>query len=252
MDNRWCIIGTPRSGSTRLENSILEHMPNYPDAKKIQIAEFLHANWMTYYEYKSDVPAIVQANDWSTPERLEFYHDMLDKMENSNDGFTLRIFPQAHILDHNYAEILKKLEECKFNFVKLTRNLFDRVISLCVAQSSDIWHRMYSENQNIKFAGGPATSTYSSTNKVFITTKMFVSNYIEMKTVDFFLDEVTTNFKCINVAYETMDQDCVRYNVPYSSRTHYLKTYDEPYSNIIKNYQELTDLYIKLNNFFKA
>ena len=227
--NRWCILGTPRTGSHLLEQAIFLGMPKINNELKISLREHLQLDYHWYYDDSGKDQT--HRYKYEDEFRVAFRKNMLNIMKSNADvGFVLRVFFEPWFgSEKNYVNFLRTLEQQNFNFIKLERNLFDKIISLTMSDYTNVWHRtIYSPNEE-----GLAES-------VTIPLPKFAKNYYYYtKMYDYYLDLYSKDMNCLTVNYETLEEDCKKLNIPFSYNTTYVKTYKDEYAGIIKNYQEL-------------
>lgn len=234
MNNRWCIVAGPRSGSSWLENSIYEALRDQdPDAAKLMEIIHPHASVANTMEITQPTNTIIV--HIGKQSGLKSHSDILDHAyalignANKNQALTCRVFNQEYYTPEQYHSFLQCLLIHGFRFIKLERNLLDRVISLYVAIVTDIWHRFNGEE--------------SKNDSVTVNLNRFMYFYKTLAEQDKIRQNMMSNFPHVTINYEQIDHDVNLYNIPFKSNPKivYQKTYDTPYHNKISNYNELLE-----------
>lgn len=196
MNNRWCILGSPRSGSTRLIKSIFDKMPVIDGSYNINLHEFFHQTVQGYYTTSGKNE--VYKYDYTDDFRASFRKDIFNIMNNEqNIGFTLKVFFDPwHGPDIDYVEFLKNLEQYNFKFIKLNRELFDKVLSMTMSEQTNIWHR-YTDNPD------EYSLIVNKKAKISISLSKFAKNYYFFtKMYDYYCDLYSSHVKSLNVSYK--------------------------------------------------
>jgi hypothetical protein len=244
--NRWCILGSPRTGSNRLEEAIFLKMPIIHNAKKIMLKEFLQHDTQWYVDNtgKDEIYNLKNNDDF----RVNFRNEMNLIMETQPEvGFVMRIFFEPWFgADINYIEFLKTLETYNFKFIKLNRNLFDKILSLTVAEYTNLWQRTLNNGIEGFSINGEHREANKNTKITIPMAKFARSYYYYTKMYDYYLDLYSKHISYYDINYETMEEDCKKLNIPFSDKNTFLKTYTDDYSEIIANYQELKNYFEEL------
>jgi hypothetical protein len=155
----------------------------------------------------------------------------------------MRIFPQTwHKDEINLDDFFSFLKNNGFKFVYLRRNLKDRLISLSVAQTTNIWNKKTIGNQTKFSIDGENTIQLSQDNKITIDLEMIGKNYYDTRMTDFYLDTFYKKFPGNIINYETINDDCKKSKIIINHNTYIKKLYDNVnYSDLINNYQEVVD-----------
>jgi hypothetical protein len=118
----------------------------------------------------------------------------------------------------------------------MNRNFNDRLISLSVSTQTNFWHRnKYTIND------ANSDSTVSKTNKIILNLNNVAKNYTDLKIIDWNLNNLLKKINYISINYETMIEDCRLNNIEIVDNIINVKMYDDSYSEIIENYQEVID-----------
>lgn len=245
--NRWCILGSPRTGSNLLEEAIFLGMPKINNGLKIGLREYLGQDYHWYYDDSGEDHTY--QHNYEDEFRINFRKNILNTMiSNPDTGFVLRVFFEPWFgCDKNYIEFLKTLEQQHFNFIKLKRNLFDKIISLTMSHYTNLWQRTINGLDEEVFAINGNRIVANKQTKVTIPLTKFAKNYYYYtKMYDYYFDLYSKDITCFDVNYETMEEDCKKLNIPFSLETSYIKTYKDDYADIIENYRELKDYFEEL------
>lgn len=241
MHHRWCILGTPRSGSTRFEVSIFEALPTLPKGRRVRLAEYLSFEYALFHDTQEHIFMHLPYDD---PFRVNLRNRVEDLMINRPEySFVLRIFFQDWMdIKIDYQSFLTTLQNNNFKFIKLEgRSQFDRTISWAMARSTGVWHRKNVSGQEEYITKGDV-SVITPRNKLTIDPVWFKTLLDDTKLYDFHLEKYASQLDHCVVNYDTMTEDCIKYGIPFRSGTLFTKTYDNNYSELIENYQELLDL----------
>ena len=139
---RFCIIGTPRSGSQHLTEIILSSMKRYssnpicyidepliPNSKPIYISDNIGHVRHEGREFVSD----------TIDERWDFSLNILSKI-NPDNSVIMKIFPRESIYP-KFHEILVDLKKLKFEFIILKRNnIEEQLLSFALCLVTNIWN----------------------------------------------------------------------------------------------------------------
>lgn len=234
MNSRWCIVAGPRSGSSWLENSIYEALRDqYPDAAKLMEIIHPHASVTNTMEIIQPSNNIIvhlgkQSGLKSYGDILHHAYDLINNA-NKNQALTCRVFNQEYYTSEQYHCFLDCLSLNGFQFIKLERNLLDRVISLYVAIVTDIWHRF--------------DATESNNDYITVDLNRFMYFYKTLDEQDRIRQNMMSNFPHFTINYEQIDHEPELYNIPIkrNPKLVYQKTYDTPYQTKITNYDELLE-----------
>ena len=234
MNLRYCILTSPRSGSKLLEDTIFKMIAKSAtsDMPAIRLGEFLHNEVHEYFDTNNKKFSMTKPFD--SNERVTFRQEMMDIVENKNNPMTMRIFPQPwHGVDY-LSTLLHTLKQNGFVFVYLERNLFDRAISLSVAQKTNFWTRLnyYTPRQPyIKI---------SENNKINLKIDDVITEIQALIGIDFLLETLSTQFEGEIINYENFESDCNKIGIV-PINTGYEKTYEIEYKHLIENYDEVAD-----------
>jgi hypothetical protein len=229
-----------------LEEAIFLEMPVIDRGINIGLREFFQHDFQWYYDStgKDEIYQIKHDDNF----RVNFRNEMNLTMETKpNVGFVMRIFFEPWFgPDIDYVKFLKTLEKYNFNFIKLNRNLFDKILSLTVAEYTNLWQRTCNNGVEEFSINGQHRAANKNTKITIPLTKFARSYYYYTKMYDYYCDLYSNHVPCININYETMEEDCKRLNIPFSDKNIFLKTYADEYSDIITNYQELKNYFEEL------
>ena len=236
--NRYCILCTPRSGGTCLEDSIYnafyynKSMSDVP----IKLQEYFHPRHNTYDDRHGIHKKI--NSEFNSLERNKFYNKISTLISTKKNSITMRIFPLSLYdnINFNLYEYLMFLNDHKFKFIHLNRNFNDRLISLSVSTQTNFWHRNSYSLKDVN-----SDSTLSKNNKIILDLNNVSKNYNDLKMIDWNLNKLLKKINYISISYETMLEDCRLNDIKVVTDHKNLKMYEDPYSEIIENYQEVID-----------
>jgi hypothetical protein len=233
---RYCILCTPRSGGTSLEDSIYESF-YYKKSMKIdtvpmKFQEYFHPKIVIWNDRHDN--SFKLNSELNSPDRIEFYNKISELISTNTNSITMRIFPLPMYDDikFNLYERLMFLNDNKFKFIHLNRNFNDRLISLTVSKKTNFWHRSRYSKNNVNV---------SKNNKIILDLNDVAKNYNDLKMIDWNLNKILKKINYILINYETMLEDCRLNKIEVVTDHESLKMYDDPYSEIVENYHEVID-----------
>ena len=243
MNNRWCIISGPRSGSRWLEDSIWAYF--YNDTKFAQrLHEVIHPIVGNKYppllnesnilyltnQYKDNG----QHNDLSL--FLKQQTDTILK-GNINQPLTMRVFCQTwYYSTEEYLDFFLKMKNHGFNFISLDRDISDRAISWYFMETTGITHN-YKQIDTIK-----------EEEKIIVDTTRFLELYDLCKIDHQTRISVTSLLPVKKITYENLLQDCADAQIPLATNVAIKKTFKTPYQDKIKNWDELVNAVVELES----
>lgn len=246
MVGRYCILTTPRSGSTVLEDIIHNNLlVNYPDSNPLKLGEWLH--WWWYQEVTSDGKIIGDHKRMivSDQYRGKIRDNILNLVKNSVQPMTMRIFPQLWFSDYfDFQSIINTLKDGGFTFIFLKRNFLDSLLSFLVADHTDIWHKL-NINGDISYTyhGVNQLVIPGVNNKIKVRLKKVPELWIDIQSSLYMLGNLEKQLPGVVINYSTLFDDIDRLGLSRENKTIYEKTYqDLDYSNIIENYGEVVDI----------
>lgn len=238
--NRYCILCTPRSGGTSLEDSIYEAFYYKKsmniDTVPMKFQEYFHPEMVIWNDRHGNRYKL--NSKLNNPDRNEFINKISTLISTNTNSITMRIFPLPLYdnINFNLYEYLMFLNDNKFKFIHLYRNFNDRLISLSVSKVTNFWHRSrYSKNKV------NPDSILSKNNKIILNLDDIAENYNDLKMIDWNLNKILKKINYILINYETMLEDCRLNDIEVVTDHDSLKMYEDPYSEIIENYQEIID-----------
>lgn len=247
MNNRWCIIAGPRSGSRWLEDSIWAH---YFEITRFaqRLGEVIHpiaGNKCPPLLGKANM--LYQNEDclhYGAAENLHsFLKQQTDIIIKSNpiQPLTMRVFCQSwHYSAEEYVDFFEKMQQCGFYFISLDRNIFDRAVSWYMMESTGIQHRMSREKIDV-YTSWSGNKTNAPTDSITVDVEKFLEFY-KLCDIDNKLRlDMNYVLPVKHVNYETLIQDCADNNIPTSTNIAIKKTYDLPYKDKIANWEELME-----------
>jgi hypothetical protein len=244
MNNRWCIIAHPRTGSNYLEDMLFWNMHNQKKFT-IRLGELMHRTIWSYadstgYLFKKDVL-------YNTDVRKKFTQDLFARLSiNPEFGAVLRFFVQTHYMpDINYKLVIDQLKSLNFKFIHLTRNMFDSTISLSMAQHTDVWHRREKNNKEV-IDGNAEYATAPSI--IELPLSLFGKTYMDLQFHQHYTAQLLKDLDYTTIRYENMIGDSIINSIPLDVNSKVKKTYGIAYKDIISNYKELETFYGQLSN----
>lgn len=240
MNNRWCIIASPRTGSNYLEEMIYLNLCQQ-DMHVMRLGEILHRTIWAYADSDSAVFRLEAL--YNSKLRTDFRIDLFEKLKNNpENGAVMRLFVQTHHLpDMDYKEFVDSLVKLGFKFINLTRDIFDSSISLSMAQNAIVWHRKVYENNRVEIDGDKAYANNPSAMDISLS--ILGANYMDITYNKFFNNKILSNIDHAIVRYESILEDCKINNIPIEEKTNIKKLYDKNYSELVTNYSELKHFY---------
>lgn len=235
MNNRWCIISGPRTGSTWLEHLIWTYFKKEND-KSVHLGEILFPPISKQWFYKLDENNyIIQKTGGYLGNNL--YNDVVDLLKSSNvsQPIVLRVFTQAELYSkEQYIDFFHDLEKLGFKFISLNRNVFDRAVSLYFMEQSKIVHRWDDTNGYFYTnLDGQIVKNISEQSAHIIDENKFHDAYNRCNDFINLQQEIVNHINHIKVNYETMIEDCLIEQIPHIQPT-IKKTYNESYSDKIE------------------
>ena len=232
-------MASPRSGSNLLEETIYRMISPLatPVTPAIKLDEYLHHEWYSYYDtngvrYSGKAP-------FEGEFRTKFRKFIGDIIETNTNPMLMRIFPQGWHKDYiNLTDFFTFLEKNNFKFVYLHRNLRDRLISLSVAETTNLWHKRIINQKIVLSIDGGKQVPLSKENKITIDLESLTKNYYETRVTDFYLGEFFKKFPGPVINYETFNDDCAKIGIKVTE-TRIKKLYDDDYRELITNYGEV-------------
>ena len=247
MYNRICIVCLPRSGSSWLEQMIHNaHLHSSP--KSVLLGEYF--NYHAFYKNGADAEFNIgddnflnwqwKSIDVDTPKPIvsknQFYQDRLEilKKINLDQNIVLRMMMGWD--NYNYEEYIQELINLNFKIISLSRNMFDQLISQMVAMETN-YHHSHSNfaYPNLKI------------KELSINEKDFKDYLTICKTEDNLRKNLAIKFNSPIIRYSNLIEDCNSNNIPIDQNVSMVKTYPLPYSDYVKNYNELRELYERSN-----
>jgi hypothetical protein len=245
---RYCIISSPRSGSTWIEFVVFENL-KYKNMKPGRLGEFLHPGVAKREQF------VLSENNQIIPgkkERVsdqELVNDRMSMILNGdrNQSLTMRLFPQSYSFEFiDYIEFVKKLESCNFKFISLYRDIFSRAISWAVMDQTSIVH-LIKENGRHYHTTVQGLKEKTKIDPITICPEKFTELLLRVHRDDIDRKIISSAVDAIELNYDTISHDIKQLGfVMYD--THMFPVHELPYTKLITNYDQLLDLYQKFKN----
>jgi LPS sulfotransferase NodH len=241
MDNRWCIIAVPRSGSNYLEEMLYQSILTRQSSLTMRLGEILHKNIWNYND--SNRAGFKLTADYDSIVRQKFRDTLMNDLEaDPSIGAVIRVFAQSHHLpDLDYNEFLDKLQSLNFKFIHLTRNTFDSTVSLCMAQATNLWHRSVLASDVETYDGNADYGKNPTAINIPLT--VIGANFIDTKLHNYYNKIILKDLDYVTVRYENLLEDCKTNEIPIKETTAIQKLYKQDYSELIENYHEISEFY---------
>ena len=235
MNNRWCIISGPRSGSRWLEDSIWAYF--FKITKSAQrLAEIIHPIMGNKYP-----PLLSPTNTLYLNEQYKdngqhndltlFLKQQTDTILKSDikQPLTMRVFCQTwHYSKEQYLDFFLKIQNHGFNFISLDRAIADRAISWYFMETTGIIHN---DNPN----------NVIEEEKIIVDVNKFLELY-ELCKIDYQARISVTSLLLVKkITYENLLQDCANLQIPIETSIAIKKTYNLSYKDKIQNWDELVN-----------
>ena len=244
---RYCVLSIPRTGSTWLVNDIgrcFSRLKNY-----IHLNEFftpfgddkhykLDDNKMIYHS--KEITDKFEIYDFN-----EFNESRMDILLNGSTKQPLVLkymywHREVLNLKYNDLENLKKIQNHNIKIININRNPFESCISYCVAKISGISHK-YEYNMISWYHTDSGKVPKIVQPTIIIDNTDFEIIYMEFIAASIHKQKMADELNCITVNYNTLKRDCLSNSIPFQSISHTKKLYNEDYSSIITNYNQLLE-----------
>ena len=245
---RYCVLSIPRTGSTWLVNDIghcFSRLKNY-----IHLGEFF-TPFVDDKHYKLDDNKMICLSKEITDkfeicDFNEFNQSRMDILLKGNIKQPLVLkymywYRDSLDLKYNDLENLKKIQNHNIKIVNINRNVFESCISYCVANISGIYHK-FEFNMNTWYHTDSAGRVPEITQPTIIVDNTdFEIIYMEFITAAIYKQKMADALNCMTVNYNILKKDCFNNKIPLRSISNSKKLYDEDYSSIITNYNQLLE-----------
>ena len=229
MLNRWIIVGEPRCGSHWLESML---------PPKLALDEFFnHYCYNAHRDYTFDDDNLMNVIFNPPTDVLttsEFVQKRISQIKK-----IIPTQPVKGILFCNnpridYPPIIKVLDEYKFNFIIIERNLFDRVLSSCAVNITNFAHRWYFD----KKAPLP-----DSLGKINIDPEVWTNTLFKEYQTTEHRKTLFSDYNVLTVRYENLIEDCQINKIPIIREKLLSKTWNVEYKDVVINITELQEIY---------
>jgi len=245
---RYCIVAGPRSGSTWLEFIVL----NYLRSKKIntrRLGEFLHPAVAKNEQFILSITNQILhgKHQWSSDqETFEGRMSML-LANDPTQSLTMRLFPQEYLFNFiDFIDVAKKLESCNFKFISLHRNIFARTLSWAVMDHTSIIH-LFKENDSQYHTTFQGKKEKVTVEPIEVCSKQFRRLMMRAVQDDIVRRAISDVVKVVNVDYDNLNHDLQQLGITVMP-TDIEPVHEMPYNKLVKNYDQLLDVYHKLKS----
>jgi hypothetical protein len=254
MNNRYCVLSIPRTGSTWLTEGIYGALCS-TNSNVMNLGEFftLPSNLGSSAirtKYNVDEQGLLKKQIQSTPclenleKALETFIDgrlltLLNADKNQSVVFKYMYWtrPDERIND---LENLKKIKNHGFTIVNINRDPFESAISFLVGKKTNFWIKstLWS-NKNIK----PMTKS-----SITLSSEDFKSTYETFLNMTEEKQKISDELNCVSVNYESLKDDCYSNQIPFKEENTCKKVYNIDYCDIITNYDDLVKIKEQMSN----
>ena len=244
---RYCVLSIPRTGSTWLVNDIghcFSILKNY-----IHLNEFF-TPFVYDKHYKLDDNKMIYhskeiTDKFEVCDFNEFNDSRMDILLNGNIKQPLVLkymYWSREVLNLKYNDLenLKKIQNHNIKIININRNVFESCISYCVATTSGISHK-YEDNMISWYHTDLGRVLEIVQPKIIIDNTDFEIIYMEFIAAFIRKQKMADELNCITVNYNTLKRDCFNNKIPFQLISGSKKLYNEDYSSIITNYNQLLE-----------
>jgi hypothetical protein len=254
---RYCILSTPRTGSTWLADGIgypYRLLKNY-----IHLGEFFTPfvdEWVGYEITENNMIKKIWGHLPFQIDGVKEFKDSRLKILLAGDikqPIVLKYMYWPTIIDDHLDTIanLKKIQDHNIKIINLNRNdTFACVISQLTAQYTGLAHRrrgLLNKDTWSTTSGFRDNIDTSTMTKIEINLTEFEIYYSTYLTAIKEKQQISDSLECITVNYESLLTDCINNKIPFQVVANHKKLYDVGYNDIIKNYDQLLDIKNKID-----
>jgi hypothetical protein len=230
MLNRWIIVGEPRCGSHWLHSKLtprsgLDEFINYPF--------YTNANHDFTFDENNFIRCI-NSVPTEVLTREEFVQKRINQIKRIHPIQPVKgiLFCNIHQID--YTEIIKTLDECRFKFIMLERNVFDRALSHCIATITKLAHRWTIQTE---------LPSADSLGKINVDLDVWLDALFREYQATEYRKSLFLNYEFVTVRYENLIEDCRTNNIPIVEEDAIIKTWNIEYKDIVTNITDLQEIY---------
>jgi hypothetical protein len=166
--------------------------------------------------------------------REEFFQKRIVQIKKIHPLQQLTLILFCNNPSTDYTPIIKILDQCNFKFIVLERNLFDRVLSSCIANITKLAHRWKNQSD---LPSADSLGSISIDREVWIDTL-----FKEYQTTEY-RKSLLSNYNCLTVRYENLIEDCRINNIPIIDDDPIAKTWNVEYKDVVNNITKLQEIY---------
>jgi hypothetical protein len=249
---RYCILSTPRTGSTWLNNGIgycFQKLKNYINLNEF-FTPFINNNHYSLDNNNMIYHAIEIKESFEIADINEFNEFRMNILLNGNIKQPLILkymyWPYEGV-KYNDLDNLKKIQNHNITIINLNRDTFESAVSFCVAKYTGIAHKYTDATGLTWFQTSRGRLTEIPDKKITVDNNDF--EIIYMQCIDAFLQKqkMAEQLNCVTVQYSSLRINCFNNKIPFQSISHLKKLYNEDYSSIITNYDQLIETRDKIN-----
>jgi hypothetical protein len=247
MNNRWCIIGGPRTGSTWMSSLLIHRSRLYKH--NVDLAEFFeHTNLFNFVINEHNF--IEESVPVAPGDPYDLLCTRLDMIRQSNKGqpAVIKLFVKPYNFPElDYIQLIKEIQELNFQCLILKRNLLDRTISWTLANQTKIMHK-WDRNTEIfldtqdkgRIKGNVMVEQMVADTTIFTDLYRMILQEIPI------MNQIESEFNFPIINYEKLKVDLISNKIFYGWSGS-KKIYENPYNQFVINYTELVDIANKLN-----
>lgn len=247
MNNRWCIIGGPRTGSTWMSSLLVHRSRVFKN--NIDLAEFFeHTNLFNFLINEHNF--IEKSVPVAPGDPYDLLCARLDMIMRSNktQPAVIKLFVKPYNFPElDYIQLISEIQERNFQCLILKRNLLDRAISWTLANQTKIMHK-WDRNTEI-FLDTQDNGRIKSdviVEQMVADTTIFTDLYKMLLQEIPIMNQIESEFNFPIINYEKLKVELISNKIFYGLSDS-KKIYEKPYNQFVINYTELVDIANKLN-----
>ena len=250
---RYCVLSIPRTGSTWLNSGIgycFSRLKNYINLNEF-FTPFMNNNHYKINNDKMIYLATEITDKFEIDDINEFNKFRMDILLNGNIKQPLILkymYWPFEGVRYNDLENLKKLQNHNINIININRDTFESAISFYVAKYTGIAHKYVVNSGTTWYQTSAGKSPNITKPIITIDNSDFEIIYMQFIAASIHKQQIADELNCTTVNYKSLRMDCFNKNIPFQPISHLQKLYDEDYSSIITNYDQLLEIKEKILN----